>query len=141
MQFSGTTTDKGYLHTTSPYEIWLKIPSLAGKWVKVEITEGKGLSNEQRGYHYGCVVPFFQKYWNKQGNNWKKDYVHKLLKGIFFNDKELIDGEWVPVVRSFSGDDVKRAEYAEKIPLMQQWAMEHFGEKLPSPGEQIKFEL
>lgn len=136
MQITGTLTDKGYLHTTSPYEVWIKIPSLAGKFISLTIGTKKKRSNPQNRYYRGCIIPIFQKIYKDLGYDVTQEETHQILKERFLT-VDLVKDDEVVGKRIKSTTELSTNEMIEYCESLQRMAAEVFDTYIPDPNEQV----
>lgn len=136
MNFSGTIDKNGYLHIKTP-ETWLKIPSLAGKWVSVSITTFKKRSSDQNRYYWGCVIPIFRDIYKNLGYDITDDETHDTLAKRLLGEIDMINADGEVVGRKTrSTTTLTTKEFTEYCEAAQRYAAQHFSVYIPDPNEQ-----
>lgn len=136
MNFSQTLDAKGYAHTKLPFEVWVKIPSLAGKFVSITISSKKKRSNPQNRYYRGCIVPIFQIIYKGLGYDLTQEETHQVLKERFLS-VDLIREDEVVGRRIKSTTELSTTEFIEYCERLQRYAAEVFDTYIPDAGEQV----
>ena len=138
IEFSGTATNEGYIVAHDP-DIWLKVPHLAGKKLKITIQEVRARrSILQNRYYFGIVIDLICKELRNQGHDVDKKTTHEWLLSKF-NYKELVNestGEIEKIPQR--SKELSKDEFFEYVEKCRRFAAELLSINIPDPGEQLK---
>ena len=115
-----------------------------GKEVEITVKrKKKRRSHDQLSYHWGVLVPLFQRGLLDIGDERaiSIEFVHKEIMTLFLFEEivNLSTGEVKSMPKSLSDNgEVTTAEYSAALPLIQKYAIENLGVYIPDPNEQLE---
>jgi hypothetical protein len=115
--------------------------NLPDGWYEFEPKRKNRRSNLQNAYYWGVVVAMVHEGLRDMGNDVSLMETHEYLKARF-NTKEIVNtivGEVTEVPMSTT--DLNKEDFAAYIEKIQQFAAEYLNINIPSPGQQVAFEL
>lgn len=134
--------DKGFKVLNKDY-FRAEVSALPHGYYRLRIDKSRRKkTNEQLGYYYACVLPYFLKAANEAG--WEFVNIEELdlyLKTHFAN-KELINTQTgeilsIPALKR----DMTTIEFMTFVDQVRGYASEFLGAYIPEPGEQIQMKL
>lgn len=132
-----TLDDKGYGHQPDP-EIWVKIPSLAGKWVHITVTTFKKRTGLQNRYYWGCIVPVFLECYKQLGYDLTKDETHEVLTKRILGEIDMVNPDTGEITgrKTISTTTLSTQEFIDYCEKCKRYAAEIFNVYIPDAGEQ-----
>jgi hypothetical protein len=137
--YLGRVDDKGRLHIFGKEDFVREAATMAGRDVEVVLRKkGKSVSNPQRAYLHGVVIPCVQDAFRDAGMNWTKKQVYEWVKQKFFYREVMTpDAEILHQPLDLSDNsDTLAAEIAGGMDRLKQWVAETLNYYIPDPGEQ-----
>lgn len=135
--FSFQVQDNGRITDDSRQVMANVIAGMAGKRIKIGVSEWKeSSSDKQRKYYFSVIVPAYIVYFGARGKFFDKDQMHDSLM-------RSVGGFSNPYVNPFTGEpDAGRLSYNDLTTaqcegyhtLCRQWAAEH-DFQIPEPNE------
>jgi len=101
----------------------------------------KKRSNEQNGYYWGCIVPYWKEIMYEEWGEFRTDKeVHSFLKSHFNTEEKFIEktGEIINVEKSTTKNTTVEQEIFHET--CRQKAYEMFNVMIPLPGEQLEMQ-
>lgn len=137
--YLGRVDDKGHLHIFGREDFVREAAGMAGRDVEIVLRKkGKSVSNPQRAYLHGVVVPTVQEAFADSGMLWNKKQVYEWIKQTFFFREEVTPhGEILRQPLDLSDNsDTLAAEISDGMERLKRWVSETLGWYIPDPGEQ-----
>lgn len=142
MKFIGNIDDDGKLRIYHADRFKALKDSLKGKQIELTLSKRtKQVSNPQRGYLHGCMIPELINGFYNIGETFDKKQMYEWWKYQFCYKEVVIEstGEIMKVPYDLSDNgDATTFIMKEAIEKCQRWAAENLDHYIPDPNEQIK---
>tara|TARA_R100000951_G_scaffold38958_2_gene32866 strand:+ start:3776 stop:4159 length:384 start_codon:yes stop_codon:yes gene_type:complete len=113
---------------TDKYKLDNYLKSFEGDSVVVSITNNKPRSINLNKYYWGVVVALSSK-----ELGYEKEEMHSTFKEKFLYKKELVEGEWIKIIKSTT--KISSKEMITYIDQIKRFCVEELGIYIPDPHE------
>ncbi len=113
---------------TDKYKLDDYLKSLEGESVVVSITKNVPRSTNLNKYYWSVVVSLPAK-----SLGYEKEEMHNVFKEKFLYKKEIVNGEWMKIIRSTTR--ISSKEMITYIDQIKRFCTEELGVYIPDPNE------